>query len=451
MGKLKAIILAAGEGTRMKSRISKVIHPMLGKPMINYAADAYKKGGCDEIIIVAGDNMEALKLAVPDAGFAHQAERKGTGHAVICAKEFIGDDDIVFIAYGDGPLIRAETVRDIIACHKNTKASATIVSCVFENPFGYGRIVRKNNAFDRIVEHKDATEEERLIQEINTGMACYNGKELKKALAELKCDNAQNEYYLPDVPLILKNEGEVVNIYVGSDPMDFYGINDLVQLAEAANIIKMRVNTELMLSGVSIWDPANTYISPDTTVGRGTIILPGTIIEGKSVIGEECEIGPNTTIKNSKIGNNCAVINSILDGAEVHNKVKIGPFAYLRPDSVIMDGAKIGDFVEVKNAVIGKNSKASHLAYIGDATLGDNVNFGCGAITVNYDGRKKCETIIKDNAFIGSNSNLVAPVTVERGGYIGAGSTVTKNVPENCLTIARARQENKEGRAPRLN
>ena len=451
MGRLKAVILAAGEGTRMKSAISKVIHPLLGKPMINYAADAYKNGGCDDIVIVAGDNIDALRKAVPWAHFAHQKERRGTGHAVICAVEFIEDDDMVFIAYGDGPLIRPETVEDIISCHKKSGAAATIVSCVFENPFGYGRIVRKNNAFDRIVEHKDANDEDRLIKEINTGMGCYNGKLLKKALSQLKCDNVQNEYYLPDVPLILKNDGEAVNIYVGNNPLDFYGINDRVQLAEAANIIKMRKNTELMLSGVSIWDPANTYIGPDVSIGRGSCIFPGTIIEGNTVIGEECEIGPNTTIKNTKIGNSCIIKNSVINCAEIHNNVEIGPFAYLRPKAVIMDGAKIGDFVEVKNAVVGKNSKANHLAYIGDATLGENVNFGCGAITVNYNGKDKFDTVIKDNAFIGSNSNLIAPVTVESGGYIGAGSTVTKNVPENCLTVARARQENKEGRAPKWN
>jgi len=450
MGRLKAVILAAGNSTRMKSTVSKMLHPLLGKPMINYVVDAYKKGGCDDIIIVAGDNMEALKKAVPNVLFAHQKERLGTGHAVLCAKEFMEDDDIMFVAYGDGPLIRAETVAEIISVHKKTGAVATVVSCVVDNPFGYGHVIRDNGAFSHIVEHKDADENEQLIKEINTGMACYNGRELKDALVQLRCDNAQKEYYLPDVPLILKNEGKAVNIYVGKDPLDYYGINDRVQLAEAAAIIKIRKNTELMLLGVSIWDPANTYVGPDVAVGRGSCLLPGTIIEGNCVIGEECEIGPNTTIKNSTIGNNCKVTNSVLDEAEVHANVSIGPFAYLRPGAVLMDGSKIGDFVEVKNAVIGKNSKANHLAYVGDADIGENVNIGCGAITVNYDGKNKSRTTVKDNAFIGSNCNLIAPVVVEKGGYVAAGSTITKTVPENCLSVARARQENKEGRAPAL-
>ena len=450
MGKLKAVILAAGEGTRMKSAISKVLHPILGKAMINYVVDAYKKGGCDDIVIVAGDNIEALKKAVPNAFFAHQKERLGTGHAVMSAVEFIDDDDTIFVAYGDGPLIRPETVSTIIAAHKEEGADGTIVSCIFDNPFGYGRIIRENGGFSHIVEQRDADENEKLIKEINTGMTCYNGKALKSALTQLKCDNTQKEYYLTDVALILKNEGKAVQIYIGENPMDYYGINDRAQLAEAAAIIKTRKNTELMLSGVSIWDPQNTYISPDVSIGCGSCILPGTIIEGNSSIGEECEIGPGTTIKDSQIGNNCKIINSVLDKAKVHNEVQIGPFAYLRPKAVIMDGAKIGDFVEVKNAVVGKNSKASHLAYIGDAEVGENVNIGCGVITANYDGKHKHKTIIKDNAFVGSNSNLIAPVVVEKGGYVAAGSTITKTVPENCLSVARARQENKEGRAPKL-
>jgi len=450
MGKLKALILAAGEGTRMKSKISKVIHPILGKPMINYVANACRNAGCEDIIIVAGDNMQALQTVEPNALFAHQKERLGTGHAVMCAGDFIKDDDIIFIAYGDGPLIRAETIKGIIAAHEKSEATATIVSCVFENPVGYGRVIRVNGSFSRIVEQRDADESEQLVNEINTGMACYNGKALKEALKELKCDNSQNEYYLTDVAPILKGKGLAVDICVGEHPLDFYGVNDRAQLAEAADIIKKRINTELMLSGVSIWDPANTYIGPDVSIEAGTCILPNTIIEGLCKIGEDCEIGPSTTIKNSSIGDNCTVTSSVLDRAEIHNNVSVGPYAYLRPGAVLMDNAKIGDFVEVKNAVIGKNSKASHLAYIGDAKIGDNVNFGCGAITVNYNGSTKSQTIIKDNAFIGSNSNLVAPVTIERGGYIAAGSTVTKTVPENCLTVARARQENKEGRAPKF-
>jgi len=450
MGKLRALILAAGNSTRMKSKLTKVMHPILGKPMINYVADACKDAGCEEIVIVAGDNMAVLKEAVPTASFAHQKERLGTGHAVMSAASFIGDDDTIFITYGDGPLIRAETIKQIIDSHESAKATATIVSCVFENPFGYGRVIRENSGFAKIVEQRDTNETEKLIKEINTGLACYNGKALKEALKELKNDNSQNEYYLTDVASILKDAGLAVDIYVGDTPLDFYGINDRAQLAEAAAIIKERINKQLMLSGVSIWDPANTYIGPDVSIEQGTCILPNTIIEGVCKIGADCEIGPNTTIKDTTIGDSCTIINSVLNKAEVHNNVSVGPFAYLRPGAVLMDKVKIGDFVEVKNAVIGKGSKASHLAYIGDAEVGENVNFGCGAITVNYNGASKGKTIIKDNAFIGSNSNLVAPVTVEKGGYIGAGSTVTKTVPEGCLTIARARQENKEGRAPKF-
>ena len=450
MKKLKALILAAGEGTRMKSKMSKVMHPILGKPMINYVTDACTSAGCEEIIIVAGDNMEVLKKALPTASFAHQKERLGTGHAVMSAVPFIDDNDTIFITYGDVPLIRDETIKQIIAVHEEMSATATIVSCVFENPFGYGRVIRENGGFAKIVEQRDANEAEQLVKEINTGMACYNGKALKDALKELKNDNSQKEYYLTDVASILKSKGLKVEICVGETSLDFYGVNDRVQLAEATAITKERINKHHMLSGVSIWDPANTYIGPDVSIEQGTCILPNTIIEGVCKIGADCEIGPSTTIKDTTIGDNSTITNSVLNKAEVHNNVSVGPFAYLRPGAVLMDKVKIGDFVEVKNAVIGKGSKASHLAYIGDAEVGENVNFGCGAITVNYNGASKGKTIIKDNAFIGSNSNLVAPVTVEKGGYIGAGSTVTKTVPEGCLTIARARQENKEGRAPKF-
>jgi len=450
MAKLKAVILAAGEGTRMKAKYSKVLHTILGKPIVNYVVDAYREAGCDEIIIVAGDNMSQLEEKIEGVSFALQAERRGTGHAIMCATDYIEDGDKVLIAYGDGPLIKAETVKKIIASHEESGAVATLVSCIFDDPTGYGRIIREGGSFLCSVEQRDATEEQRLVKEINTGLACYDGNMLKKALGLLKCDNSQNEYYATDLPAILKDEGQAVNIYTGDDPLDFYGINDKLQLATATEIIKKRVNEALMLSGVMLWDANNTYISPDVRIGMGTCILPGTIIEGNCEIGEDCEIGPNTTIKNSKIGNGCSIINSVLNEAQVHNKVNIGPFAYLRPGAVLMDGVKIGDFVEVKKSVIGKGSKASHLAYIGDAEIGENVNFGCGAITVNYDGKNKFKTIIKDNGFVGSNASLVAPVTVEKGGYVTAGSTITDNVPENSLTFGRARQVNKEGRAPKF-
>jgi len=450
MGKLKAIILAAGEGTRMKAKYSKVLHTILGKPIINYVVDAYREAGCDDIVIVAGANMEQLKARIENVSFALQAERKGTGHAVMCAADYIEDGDDILIAYGDSPLITPETVGEIISAHEKSGAAATIVSCMVDDPAGYGRIIRENGSFSCIVEHKDADENQRLVKEINTGLACFSGSLLKEALGLLNNNNSQNEYYLTDVPAILKDRGESVNIYVGNDPMDFYGINDKVQLAEAAKIIKERINENLMLSGVVLWDPQNSYISPDVKIGMGTTILPGTIIEGKCEIGEDCEIGPNTTIKNSTVGNGCIIINSVLNEAQVHNEVKVGPFAYLRPGTVLMDKVKIGDFVEIKKSVIGKGSKASHLAYIGDTEIGENVNFGCGAITVNYDGKNKFKTVIKDNSFVGSNANLIAPVTIEKGGYVTAGSTITDDVPESSLAFGRARQVNKEGRAPKF-
>ena len=450
MGKLKAIILAAGEGTRMKAKYSKVLHSILGKPIINYVVDAYRQAGCDDIIIVAGDNMEQLKGKIEDVSFALQTERKGTGHAVMSAVDYIEDGDTVLIAFGDGPLIKAETVKKVISAHEESKAVGTIVTCIYDNPTGYGRIIRENGSFQRIIEQRDASEEQKLIKEGNAGLACYSGKLLKEGLSLLGCNNAQNEYYITDVPEILKNKGEPVNIYIAEDTLDFSGINDKLQLAEVTQVMKKRINEKLMLEGVMLWDPENTYIAPDVKIGMGTCIKPGTIIEGNCTIGEDCEIGPNTTIKNSTIGNGCHIINSVLDEATVHNKVNIGPFAYLRPGAVLMDEVKIGDFVEVKKSVIGKGSKASHLAYIGDAEIGENVNFGCGAITVNYDGKNKFKTIIKDNGFVGSNASLIAPVTVEKGGYVTAGSTITDDVPENSLTFGRARQVNKEGRAPKF-
>lgn len=442
---LKAIIIAAGEGTRMKSKTHKVLHDILGKPVLAYEIDTLKECGVSDIIGVIGSQAEKIRETFPELTFAMQEERLGTGHAVMMAKDFIGDEGDVLVLYGDTPLITPDCIKNLYARHKETQSHMTLTSVHVENPFGYGRIIRKNNGFEKIVEQKDTTPEEAAVNEINVGLYCFNAKALQLALSKLQNNNTQKEYYLTDSAEILLQEGCNVSVFVGENPDEFYGINTKVQLAEAAKIMQKRINENHMLNGVTIINPENTYIGPNVTIGCDTVIYPGTSIMGNTAIGEDTVIGYHCKIEDCKIGNNCAIEMSTLMGSEICNNVKIGPYAYIRPESVLMDGAKIGDFVEIKKAVIGEGTKANHLTYIGDAEIGKNVNFGCGTVVVNYDGKRKTKTVVCDNTFIGCNTNLISPVTVHEGAYVAAGSTITDDVPENNLAIARARQVNKSG------
>lgn len=447
MKHLMAVILAAGEGKRMKSKDSKVIHKICGKALVEWVCQSVNSAGINESILVVGHRAEQVKECVGDkAKYALQEKQLGTGHAVMQAEEYLRDKDgDVLILCGDTPLITSDTVSKTIKYHKETGNSATVITAVLENPTGYGRIVRDGDgSVLKIVEHKDATDEERDIREINSGMYCFKIKDLLSTLKELNNNNSQGEYYLTDTLEILIGKGLKVGAVKVDDSDEIMGINDRAQLAVASEILRTRILNRHMLSGVTVIDSRATYIDEDAQIGIDTILYPGAIVEGKSIIGERCIIGPGSRIVASQIGNGVEINNSVVLESSIDDNTHVGPFAYVRPHSKIGKKVKIGDFVEVKKSVIGDRTKISHLSYIGDAEVGKNVNLGCGVVVVNYDGKKKNKTIVGDNAFVGCNVNLISPVVVKDNAYIAAGSTITEEVPENSLAIARSKQVIKE-------
>ena len=448
MANLVAVILAAGQGTRMRSKYPKVLHKGGGKPMLQHVIDAATVAGCDEKVVIVGHEAELVEKMVGSQGkIALQAEQLGTGHAVMQTAEALkGFTGTALILCGDTPLLEGEELKKFCEAHKASGAAATVLTAVMDDPFGYGRIVRdeKGNV-QAIVEQKDATEAQKAIKEINTGIYCMECPLMFDILATLTNDNAQGEYYLTDVLEKLNQAGQKVGGVVTEDSDMVMGINSRKQLSVAEGVMRQRILDKLMDNGVTIMDPASTFIEGTVKIGRDTIIYPYTWLEGNTVIGEDCEIGPNARFTNVKIGNDNHLQFIYGHDCEVKNHVTAGPYVHLRPDTVISDGVKIGNYVEVKNSNVGEGTKLPHLTYIGDSDIGSGVNMGCGCITVNYDGKKKHRTIIGDNAFVGCNTNLVAPVTVQANTYIGAGSTITKEVPENALGIARAKQKNIEG------
>lgn len=439
MKSLATIILAAGKGTRMKSSMAKVLHKVAGKPMIQHLTDTAERLASRKTIIVVGYQGEQVQEAIQGTNltFVYQHEQKGTGHAVMQAKEALENfEGATLVLVGDAPLLSLETLQHLCNHHFSTGADATILTTQLENPYGYGRIVRDvEGKFMRIVEQSDLTGEEVEITEINTGIYLFDNKKLFKALDKVEPNNKQGEYYLTDVFGFLIQAEARIELVETDDPEETIGINDRVRLAEAEKILRRRINEHWMREGVTLIDPDTTYIDEDVEIGQDTIIKPFTFIEGKSRIGSRCEIGPQTRIKDTLIGDDVNIANSILLQSTVHDRVTVGPFAYVRPGNEIHDDAKIGDFVEVKNSIVGKGSKLPHLSYVGDAIVGEKCNIGAGTITANYNGKTKSQTRLGDGVFIGSNSTLVAPVTLENGARTGAGAVVTKDVPADTTVV----------------
>lgn len=444
--KSAAIILAAGQGTRMKSKYPKVMHKLFDKHMLSYILSAVEGVKIEKKIVVLGHGADEVRQVLDkDIQIAHQKEQLGTGHAVLQAQSLLtGEEEYVLVLCGDTPLLRAETLERLISKHQQAEAALTILTANLSNPTGYGRIIRNGEGVQAIVEEKDASLQQKEIKEINTGAYCFRGDFLIEALQQLTNDNAQGEYYLTDLVELAVQKGLRTRAYILDDAREGMGINNRIQLAEAQKILGLRFLEKLMLEGVTIIDPQNTYISGDVQIGKDTIIYPGVYLEGKTTIGKECLIGPHTRIVDSKIGNNVEIQNTVILESSIADNCKIGPFAYIRPGTVIENNVKIGDFVEIKKSTISEGSKVPHLSYIGDAYIGKKVNIGCGTITCNYDGKQKHKTIIHDHAFIGSNTNLVAPITIGKSAIIGAGSTITKEVPQNSLSVGRGRQKNIE-------
>lgn len=442
-----AIILAAGQGTRIKSNIPKVLHKVCGKEMVNHVIDNMREAEIEDVNVIIGNGSELVKESTKDRNVSYslQEEQLGTGHAVKCAKEFLqGKDGVVAVFTGDAPLTRVETIKKLIDEHIKKGNKATLLSAYVDDPTGYGRIIRDGEKVLRIVEHKDCNEEELKVNEMNAGMYCFDIKSLLSSLEELNNNNVQGEYYLTDVIGILKSKGEKVGALL-TDYEDTLGVNSRAQLAEAERVLRKRINQFHLDNGVTLIDPNTTYIGVNAIIGEDTVIYPNNIIEGYTKIGEGCTILQNSRIKDSIIEDNVEIQASVILDSKIGKNTTVGPFAYIRPESTIGESVRIGDFVEVKKSSIGNETKVSHLTYIGDAEVGSGCNFGCGTVVVNYDGKKKNKTIIGDHSFIGCNTNLISPVEVQDNTYIAAGSTITSTVEEGDLAVARAKQRNIKG------
>ena len=443
-----SVILAAGMGTRMKSKMPKVLHKVCGKPLSKWVIDASKAAGADKVCAVVGHKAETVKEVLGDVcEFALQAEQKGTGHAVMQAIDVIKNSKgEVVILNGDTPLITAETINKAIEYHKNNGNQATVITAILDDATGYGRIVRDNDgSVLKIVEQKDASEEEKKINEVNSGMYVFDAQSLVYALDKITPNNAQGEYYLTDTLEILLSAGKKIGGYAISDNDEIRGINDRVQLNEAEKIMQKHINEYHMRNGVTMRNPESVYIEDGVEIGNDTEICQNVTIKSGTKIGSDCVIGSGSMLDRAVIHDGVDVLSSVILESEVDEGTHVGPFAYIRPNCHVGKEVKVGDFVELKNSNIDDGTKISHLTYIGDSDVGKRVNFGCGTVTCNYDGKKKYRTTIGDDCFVGCNTNFVSPINVGDGVYIAAGSTITEDIPENSLSIARARQVNKEG------
>ena len=452
-----ALVLAAGLGKRMQSKWSKLLHPLAGRPMVRHVVEATKDAGVARAVVVVGTQAEEVRRAIGDhdkrVAFAFQKDQLGTGHAVLCAeRQFQGHLGDVLILNGDLPAIRPETLRTFVAYHRAHGAPLSLLTTVLGDPRGYGRVIRNYGGdLSRIVEESDATPDERATQEINCGIYCADSQALFRPLRRATRDNAQGEIYLTDLVEILRKDGRKVAAYRHPDPREVLGVNDRRELAGAARALYRRKADALMIAGVTLLDPETTYIDAQVSIGRDTVIEPGVMILGDTQIGAEARIGLGTRIADAAIGDATEILPYCVIGqSRIGRSCRIGPFAHLRPDSALDDETRVGNFVETKKTRLGRGSKANHLAYLGDAEIGRDVNIGAGTITCNYDGVAKHRTVIEDGVFIGSDTQLVAPVRVRKGAFVGAGSTITRDVPAHALALSRARQETKEGWARRF-
>jgi len=433
----------------MKSAVPKVLHQICGQPMLHFPLQAARQAGFKKLRVVVGHQSEAVRerCAATDIEWVEQAEQLGTGHALLCAAESLaGFSGTLLLLCGDVPLLRAETLQRLQEFHHRQQATVTILTAEMPNPTGYGRIIRAGEQVLRIVEEKDADEQERQVREINTGTYLFDAEFVFSALKNLKTDNAQGEYYLTDIVAAAVTAGKVTRAISVSDPTEVMGINDRCQLAEAEALMRWRINTGLMRSGVSMIDPTTTYVDESVVIGAETVLHPNVQLRGKTRIGGNCTIETGVVMVDSTVADGAHLkAASAIEEAQIGPNCTIGPMAHLRPGTVLTGNNKIGNFVETKKSILGEGSQSSHLTFIGDAEVGRNVNFGCGTITCNYDGANKHKTIIEDDVFIGSDVQFVAPVHIGRNSLIGAGSTITKDVPPDSLALARSEQKVKEG------
>ena len=445
------VILAAGEGTRMQSSLAKVLHPLCGQPMLWHVLEATGAITEQQLVVVGKGGEQVKEYFGEKVCYVEQHKRLGTGHALLQTLPQLPQSGELLVLCGDTPLLETEILKELLESHRRSKAGATVLTAEMENPTGYGRVIRDENGnVGEIVEELHATPEQQALREINTGAYCFELAALKEHLPALSPNPEKKEYYLTDLLPLLAEAGYPVGAYKLQDAFPALGINDRAQLAQATVLLRARINGQLMRAGVTMFDPATTYIDSKVRVGRDTVIYPQTILEGETVVGEGCLLGPATHLIDSVLKNGVTCQKSTVWQSTVEEGATIGPYAYIRPESVIGPGVKIGDFVEIKKSSIGKGSKVPHLTYVGDTDVGPGVNMGAGSIVVNYDGRRKHKTTIEEGAFIGCNSNLVAPLTVGAGAFIGAGSTITRNVPSGSLVLSRTPQQVKKGFARRF-
>jgi len=451
---IHVVILAAGQGTRMKSQIPKVLHPIAGRPMVEHVLDAAAAVAPTTVTVVVGHSGAVVRERLagrPNLSFAVQEPQLGTAHALQQVEPLLaGKSGTVILLSGDVPLLTGQTLEKLLHAHASVCAAATVVTALVERPYGYGRIVRVDGQIARIVEERDASPVERQIREINSGIYAFDLAPLFDALRGIASQNSQGEFYLTDLVGIYRRRKLPVETLVVERPEEIRGINSRTELAEVSALVKQKKNEELMAAGVTIVDPATTYIDPRVDIGADTVIHPGVVIEGSSRIGRACEIQAHVRLADVVVGDR-VTINSfcVIVESEIATGASVGPFVHIRPATSVGENVKIGNFVELKKTSLGARSKVNHLSYLGDATVGTDVNVGAGTITCNYDGEKKSQTIIEDGAFIGSDSQLIAPVRIGKGAYIGAGSSITEDVPAGALGIGRARQSNVEGWAER--